>query len=248
MAYKRFTNCVVLGASGGVGAAICARLAGDTGPKVIHAGGRTAPALADVASIAAIRPFFFDYADETSLEKAAAQIAQAGPVDLCVVATGVLQSLPQIRPERSWRSIDADAMAEVFMVNTIGPALAAKHFVPIMRKDAASVFLAISARVGSVGDNRLGGWHSYRASKAALNMIVRNVAIELERVNPGAVAVAYHPGTVRTGLSEPFTGSTAEQKLFTPDNAAAKLLDVASALQAEDSGSFVAFDGSKIAW
>jgi NAD(P)-dependent dehydrogenase (short-subunit alcohol dehydrogenase family) len=137
-------------------------------------------------------------------------------------------------------------MAELFAINAIGPALIAKHALPLLRKPGRSVFAALSARVGSIGDNRLGGWHSYRASKAALNMLVRNFALELTRRNPEAIAVTLHPGTVDTGLSEPFQRGVMAGKLFTPDFAAEQLLSVIEALTSTGSGKLYAWDGSEI--
>ena len=142
-------------------------------------------------------------------------------------------------------SVPLGAMRKVFDINTIGPALIAKHFLPKMRKNAKSVFAALSARVGSIGDNRLGGWYSYRASKAAANQIVHGAAIEIGRKRKEAVVVALHPGTVATGLSEPFA---AERDRFTPAQSAGKMLAVLERLTPDDSGGFFAYDGSPIPW
>lgn len=126
------------------------------------------------------------------------------------------------------------------------PALVAKHFLPLLARDRKSVFAALSARVGSISDNQLGGWHAYRASKAALNMLLRTFAIELARRNPRAVCVGLHPGTVDTGLSAPFQANVPEGKLFTPDFAAARLLEVVDRLKPDDSGHVFAWDGQLI--
>ncbi|MEZ5744869.1 MAG: SDR family oxidoreductase [Sphingomonadaceae bacterium] len=137
-------------------------------------------------------------------------------------------------------------MADVFAVNTIGPALIAKHFLPLLPRDRRAIFAALSARVGSISDNRLGGWHSYRASKAALNMLVRNFAIEVGRNNREAVVVALHPGTVDTSLSDPFQSGVPDDKLFTPAFSAAKLLDVLSSLEPQDSGGHFDWAGKPV--
>ena len=141
-----------------------------------------------------------------------------------------------------------DAYARLFAVNATGPALIAKHMLARAPRQGRLVFAALSARVGSIGDNRLGGWHAYRASKAALNMIMRNVAIELGRVNPDAVAVTLHPGTVDTGLSAPFQRNVAQDKLFPADRAARQLLDVIAALGPAQSGGCYDWAGQAIAF
>lgn len=187
-----------------------------------------------------------DLEDEESIAAAARTMAADGPLDLVIVATGLLQREPDIAPEKSWRAIDGDAMAQVFRINIIGPALIGKHMLEHLNGSGSPVFAAISARVGSVEDNRLGGWHSYRASKAALNQVMRNFAIELGRRNKGAIAVSLHPGTVDTALSEPFQSAVPEGKLFTPDYSAQCLLSVIGGLKAGDSGGFFAWDGQPI--
>jgi NAD(P)-dependent dehydrogenase (short-subunit alcohol dehydrogenase family) len=162
-----------------------------------------------------------------------------------VVATGVLHD--GFQPERSLRQLDADHMLRDYRINAVGPALAAKHLLPLMPRDRRAVFAALSARVGSIGDNRLGGWHAYRASKAALNMILRNLAIEMGRSHPQAVIAGLHPGTVDTGLSAPFQKGVAEGRLFTADHSAERLLAVLSGLTAADSGGVFAWDGARVA-
>ena len=137
-------------------------------------------------------------------------------------------------------------MQRSFAVNAIGPALAAKHFLPLLAEDRKSVFAALSARVGSISDNSLGGWHAYRASKAALNMILRNLAIELARRHDKAICVGLHPGTVDTGLSSPFQGSVPPGRLFSPAEAAGHLLKVVDGLSPADSGGHFAWDGRRI--
>ena len=137
-------------------------------------------------------------------------------------------------------------MSEVFRINTIGPALLAKHFLPLLRRDKKSAFAAISARVGSIGDNRLGGWASYRASKAALNMLLRTFSIEQARVNKNSVVVGLHPGTTDTGLSRPFQGNVPEGKLFTPAFVAERLLGVLDGLTPDATGQVFAWDGKRI--
>lgn len=222
----------VIGASGGIGGAVADRLAAD-------------PAVAEVLRLARGGPIAIDVTDEASV--AAAAEACGENIALVFVATGLLQG-QGISPERDWRHLDAEAMARSFAVNAIGPALVAKHFLPRLRRDGRAVFTAISARVGSIGDNRLGGWYAYRASKAALNQLIRTLSIELARKRPNALAVALHPGTVDTTLSKPFQRGVAEGKLFTPDYSAGQLLGVIDRLGPEDGGGLFAWDGSRIPW
>jgi NAD(P)-dependent dehydrogenase (short-subunit alcohol dehydrogenase family) len=149
-------------------------------------------------------------------------------------------------PEKSLKQITAQGLAEQFAINAIGPALVAQAFLPLLPRDRRAVFAVLSARVGSIEDNRLGGWHGYRAAKAALNMLVRNFAIELARSHPQAIVVGLHPGTVDTALSAPFQKGVAPERLFTPASAAARLLDTLDGLTPQDSGGLFAWDGSRI--
>ena len=193
---------------------------------------------------AKILPFAFDLSKEASIAQAAKAI---GTLDLIIIATGMLHH-ENVQPEKSYRGQSAEAYARAFAINATGPALIAKHFLPLLPRDRRAVFAALSARVSSVSDNRLGGWHAYRASKAALNMIVRNFAIELARTHPQTIAVTLHPGTVDTALSQPFQGNVAEGTLFTPDYSAARLLTVIDGLTPENSGNLFAWDGQQIAF
>lgn len=168
-----------------------------------------------------------------------------GGLALVFGATGVLEGEGCIA-EKSWRQIDAQALARHFAVNAIGPALLVKHFMPLLPRSGRCVFAALSARVGSIGDNRLGGWYGYRAAKAALNQILRSAAVELARSRPQAVCVALHPGTVDTGLTAGFAKHGLEVQ--TPDTAAVRMLDVLDRLGAADSGGFFDQHGRAIPW
>ncbi len=233
-------RCAVFGASGGIGAALANALAARAAVAQVHAGSRSGTALPSHR----IHPFAFDLTDEPSIAAACAAIG--GPLDLVIVATGRLTRGDGTGPEKSSRALDASGMAELFAVNTIGPALIAKHTLPLLRRDGRAVFAALSARVGSISDNRLGGWHAYRASKAALNMLVKNLALELARTHPQALAVTLHPGTVNTPLSAPFQRGVAPEKLFTPEMSAAALLGVLDGLTPEHSGGLFAWDGLQV--
>ena len=232
-------NVAVIGAGGGIGKALVEALANREGVQTVHALSR-APSDHDSPKV---RPGRIDITDEASVIEAAGAIDEH--LDLVIVATGILHA-GDIQPERRIKEVDVDAMHAVFAVNTVGPVIAAKHFLPKLRKSGPSVFAAISARVGSITDNRLGGWTSYRASKAALNMVLKTFAIEHARGRRESVIAALHPGTVDTQLSEPFSKRVPDGKLFEPSRSAAYLLDVIEGLRPEDSGGFFAWDGSRI--
>jgi len=166
-------------------------------------------------------------------------------VRLVLVATGILHA-PGVRPEKCWAALDAAALARVYTVNAIGPALIGKHFLTLLPAQGRSVIAALSARVGSIDDNRLGGWHAYRASKAALNMLLKNFAIELARRAPEALCVGLHPGTVDSALSKPFQANVPASRLFTPAVSATHLLQVLERLTPADSGGVYAWDGQRV--
>lgn len=230
----------VFGASGGIGAALVDRLAVREDVTEVFALSRR-----PTKGRGKVTPLAFDLTDEASIAEAAKRMGEGGAIDLAVVATGIL-SLGDKVPEKGISQLDGAAMAQVFALNTIGPALILKQVMPLLPRESRAVVAVLSARVGSIGDNKLGGWHSYRASKAALNMLVRNCAIELGRTRRGAIAVALHPGTVNTSLSQPFQRGVPKDKLFSPDQSAGYLLDVIEGLQPADSGGFFAWDGQRI--
>lgn len=225
----------VLGGTGGIGAALAEGLRAQ-GHTVLAFGRRTAPAL--------------DYADEASVARVAQHIAseleRTGlPLRRLVVATGILHE-GAVQPERSWNHLDAAALQRLFLVNTIGPALVMRHCLPLLPRQGRSVAAFISARVGSIGDNRLGGWYGYRASKAALNQLVHTAAIELARRSPKALCVALHPGTVDTALSQPFAKTGLDVR--PPTVAAQELLQVMDTLPEGSNGGFFDHHGKDIPW
>ena len=224
---------LVIGASGGIGEALLTRLQGDTRfARVLGLSRHSQPAL--------------DLQDEASIAQSAAHVAGLGvPLRLLIDATGLLHG-QGLQPEKSWQQLDPVQMAQAFAINAIGPALLMKHFLPLLPREGRSVFATLSAKVGSIGDNQLGGWYSYRASKAALNQLVRTAAIELRRRQPLALCVALHPGTVATALSAPFAKTGLQVQA--PDHAASRLLGVIGGLQAADSGGFFNHDGSTLPW
>lgn len=224
---------LVFGTGGGIGRALHARLRTDTRHAGVMAFSRSG------------RPSF-ELCDETSIAAAASAVAaHALDIRLVLVATGALAREGCVA-EKKLKQIDPAALARAFSINTIGPALLMKHFMPLLPRAGRSVFAVLSARVGSISDNRLGGWYGYRAAKAALNQIVRTAAVELKRSRPEALCVALHPGTVDTRLSAGF----AKQGLAlqAPDTAAEKILGVIDSLRPEDSGGFFDQGGNTIPW
>ena len=235
-------TAVVIGASGGVGRAICELLRGDARYAQVLALGRSGSGEAIDITL--------DITDEPSIAAAAAQVSQAtarsgAALRLVLDATGFLHG-GGFEPEKSWRQLDAVHMAHAFAVNAIGPALLMKHFLPLLPRSGRAVFASLSAKVGSIGDNRLGGWYSYRASKAALNQLVHTAAIELARRQPQAICVVLHPGTVATRLSQPFSKSGLEVQ--TPAASAARLLATIDGLREADSGGFFNHRGEALPW
>lgn len=222
---------LVIGSSGGIGQALVARLQADDRFETVATLSRSEDG--------------FDIADEPSVAAAALTMAHRhGAFDLVINATGAL-IIDGALPEKTIKAITVDAMMAQFLVNAIGPALLLKHFVALLTREKRSVFASLSARVGSIGDNRLGGWMSYRAAKAAQNQIVKTASLEIARTHPQAIVVTLHPGTVATRLSQPFYRG---HRTVTPDDAAGNLLNVIEQLDATQSGGFFAYDGEPIQW
>ncbi len=220
-------HAVIVGASGGIGAALAARLAADPGVgRVTRLSRSTGLDITDPASVAA------------------AAAALPAPPDLVIVATGILHG-DGLAPERALRMVSAAALARSFAVNAMGPALLAQAFLPLFPKDRKTLFAALSARVGSISDNRLGGWHAYRAAKAALNQLLRTMAIEQTRSNPRSIVLGLHPGTVDTGLSKPFQRGV--PRLLAPDDSATALLAVIDAATPAMTGRLFDWQGAEIA-
>lgn len=222
-----FRHALVVGASGGIGHALLAEVSRRNLALRCTAWSRRTPAGALHTD--------WHHVDITDERTIAAAAAQLDGVDLVVIASGMLHD-GAAQPEKTIRALDPSAMAHAFAVNTIGPALVAKHVLPHLPRDRRAIFAALSARVGSISDNRLGGWYSYRASKAALNQIVRTLSVELALKHPQAIAVGLHPGTVDTPLSKPFQGRVPGGTLAEPHAAAARLLDVVLARTPRDTG------------
>lgn len=231
---------LVIGAGGAIGGALVDALAACSDVEHVIAASRTPRAFHQVK----VTGRAVDILDEASIASVTAGIER---VDLAIVATGQLHSPDGLQPEKTWRALDKAMLLQSFAVNAVGPALVAKHVMPILPRQGKAVFAVLSARVGSISDNRLGGWYAYRASKAALNQIVRTLSIELARQRKEAVCVALHPGTVDSGLSRPFQSGVAEDKLFPPAVAASQLLSVIDSLDVTHSGRLLSWDGQVIA-
>ena len=230
--FPRDGVAIVFGAGGGIGGAFVERLRCIHGfEQVLGFSRKSSPSI--------------DLLDEASLQRAATLAAAGGQIRLVVDATGFLHDERQ-RPEKSWRELDSANLMRAFALNAIGPALIMKHVLPLLPRAGKAVFATLSARVGSIGDNQLGGWYAYRASKAALNQLVRTAAVELARRAPEAICIALHPGTVATALSAPFSAIGLE--VHTPEAAAGHLLAVIDSLTAADSGGFFDWRGHPVPW
>ena len=230
--FPRPSVAIVFGAGGGIGSALVEAL-------------RSAGRFEQVIGFSRSSSPSINLLDEASLERAASSVSTKYEVRFVIDATGFLHDEQQ-GPEKTWRQLDAARLARAFALNAIGPALIMKHVLPLLPRTGKAVFATLSARVGSIGDNRLGGWYAYRASKAALNQLVRTAAVELARRAPEAVCVALHPGTVATPLSAPFAATGLD--VHAPSEAASHLLAVVDGLTAEASGGFFDWRGQPVPW
>jgi len=223
-------NALVIGASGTIGAAFVDLL-------------RSAPRCASVVGLQRNLPPHLDFADENSVARAASKLAAGPRFHLIINAAGLLHS-EEFMPEKRLADLNYAQMRATFEANTFGPALVLRHFVPLLDRERA-IMAVLSAKVGSISDNRLGGWYSYRASKAALNMLIKTASIEVARSQQNSVLVALHPGTVNSRLSQPFKGETIGRPAHV---AAAEMLGVLDTLTSPDSGSFKSYNGSELPW
>lgn len=238
-------RALVFGAGGGLGGAFVRALAEDPRCGAVFAVSRRPLDLPGATTLQA------DFSDPDSIAAAAEAAGADGALHLVIAATGILHDGTALQPEKSWRDLDADQLAQLLRVNVIGPSLIARHTLDRLERgtrDAPqkAVWAALSARVGSITDNRLGGWHGYRASKAALNQMIRTLSVELARRAPGAACIGLHPGTVDTGLSKPFQRNVPEGKLFTPEYSAARLLGVIDAIGPAQSGQVFDWAGERV--
>lgn len=226
---ENFRACVI-GASGAIGAAFVTALQND-------------PRCAQVIALHRNSIPAIDLTDEVSIESAATEISSQGPFHLIIHAAGILHQ-QEFMPEKKLGDLTIAQMQTTFMVNTFGPAIVLRYFSKLLDKQRG-VFALLSAKVGSIEDNRLGGWYSYRASKAALNMMIKTAAIEIKRTQPNAIVIAMHPGTVNSALSQPFRGAEIGRPAA---NAASEMLQVIDRLQTDDHASFLSYSGERLPW
>ncbi len=246
-------HALIIGGTRGIGLGLVEALLADPANDTVTAAGRQVTSNAaldalDAAHGARLRRLAIDLADEASIEAAATALKAATPaLHLLINTVGLLHG-DGLSPERRLADVRPESLAASYAVNAIGPILVAKHFQSLLTHGERAVLATLSARVGSIGDNRLGGWYAYRAAKAAQNQLMHTAAIELARRARELIVVSLHPGTVETGLSAPFRGNVAAEKLFKPAFAAERLLAVIAGLGREASGRFYAWDGSEIPW
>lgn len=241
---------LVQGASRGIGLGFVRNLLASDRFERVYATCRRPAEAVDLAAIddGRLVVLELDVTDPASIDRAAGQVHKAGvPLRLLLNVAGILHD-DRVAPEKKLEDLDSEAMSRVFAVNAIGPALVVKAFRRCLSRDGRVVVAALSARVGSIGDNRLGGWYSYRASKSALNQLLHTASIELRRRNRNAIVALLHPGTTDTGLSAPFQDNVPEDKLFSVDYACTRMLDVVDGLDESSSGLFHAWDGQRIEW
>ena len=233
-------NVAIIGASGAIGNAFLEHYSNDQSVKNIFAFSRKKQSYKNKK----VQSFELDIENQNNIQDAAEEVKEIR-LNHIIVATGILHS-ESFGPEKSIKDINHESMAKVMSVNTIGPSLVGRYFIPLLTKDTKSVLAFLSARVGSISDNKLGGWYSYRASKTALNQIIKNFSIELKRTNPDAIVLGLQPGTVDSNLSEPFKKNVAKGKLFTPEQSRELLSNVIENATTKDSGNLLAYDGETI--
>ncbi|MGB7441981.1 MAG: SDR family NAD(P)-dependent oxidoreductase [Coleofasciculaceae cyanobacterium] len=247
------TNVLILGAGQGIGLGFVKKLLQDETIAKVHATYRCRESASELISLTVQYPdklacLSLDITDELQIAEVVKQISlDVDKLHLVINCVGLLHE-GDLQPEKSLRQLNSENLIRYFQVNSIGAVLLAKHLLPLFRHGDRSIFATISAKIGSIGDNRLGGWYGYRASKAALNMFLRTVAIEYRRKSPQTLVVMLHPGTTDTRLSQPFQSNVPEDKLFSVERTVAQLLTVIGNLDESDSGEFFSWDGSRLPW
>ena len=233
-------NIAIIGSSGAIGNAFVEHYLKDNSIQNIFTFSRNA---ADHLSNK-VSSYKMDVESQESIQKAAEQIKDH-IIDRVIIASGILHN-ESFGPEKSIKDLNYETFAKVYSINTIGPALIGRYFIPLLNKNEKSVIAFLSARVGSISDNKLGGWYSYRSSKTALNQIVKNFSIELKRSNKNAIVLALQPGTVESNFSEPFKKNVSKEKLFSPEYSVELLSKVIENSSEEDSGNLISYDGDTI--
>ena len=243
---------LVQGASRGLGLAFVKRLIGQFPSSKIIATCRDPNSALALQELVELHPqrvtlLRLDVTDGDSLEAVAEAVSvSAQPIDLLINCAGILHSPEGLRPEKRLQDVCLNNLDQYFRVNAIGPLMVVKPLVPLMTRKGRAIIANLSARVGSISDNRLGGWYGYRASKSAQHMMTKTLSIELKRTHPEMICVGLHPGTVATELSAPFSSRVDPEKLFSPEEAATKLLAVIEKLMPGDTGKVFAYDGSEV--
>jgi NAD(P)-dependent dehydrogenase (short-subunit alcohol dehydrogenase family) len=246
-------NVLIVGATQGIGLAFVRQLLQESQVVRLFATYRSAQTATALLALKSQHPdrlhcVVMDLTEEESIIQGLGEVSQTAPrLHLVVNCVGLLHSSQQ-QPEKALRQLNADNLMRYFQVNSIGPALLAKHLMPLFKHSEPALFATISAKVGSIGDNRLGGWYGYRASKAALNMFLKTAAIEYSRRHPNTTIVLLHPGTTDTQLSTPFQRGVPPEKLFSAEKTVRQLLAVLSQVSPQDSGEFFSWDGSRLPW
>ena len=246
-------NVLIVGANRGIGFGFVHKLILDENITKIYATYRQPESASELIALSQRYPqklvcLQVDITEETQIAKALEYIrTEVNQLHLVINCVGILHE-GELKPEKSLKHINAANLLRYFQVNSIGSVLLAKHLLPLLRHGDRSIFASISAKVGSIGDNRLGGWYGYRASKAALNMFMRTVAIEYARVSPQTIVVNLHPGTTNTNLSRPFQKNVPPKKLFSVERCVNQLLAVLNSCTTNDSGKFFSWDGTILPW
>ncbi len=233
-------SVAIIGSSGAIGRAFLDAYIADKEISNIYSISRTEVELND----ARIIHINIDVTDEVSVKAAASKIGE-NRLDKLIVATGILHT-ELFGPEKSIKDIKIENFVKIFSVNAFGPALIGKYFLPLMKKDKKSIAAFLSARVGSISENKLGGWYSYRASKSALNQIIKNFSIESKRTNPAGIIIGLQPGTVKSKLSEPFQKNVKKGKLLLPKDSVKSLIRVIESVMQNDSGKIFDWKGEEI--
>jgi len=232
----------IIGSSGAIGNSICKILLTEYPIKKLYKFSRRV----EEEDTNKIKNIAMDIENEDSIKESLKHLPVDIKFDLIFIATGILHNKNEIFPEKSIKDLNTAMFQKVLLVNTIGPSLIGKYFIPFLKKDVKSIFAILSARVGSISDNRLGGWYSYRASKAALNQVIKNFSIEIKRTNPNAIFVGLQPGSVKSSLSKPFEKNINKEKLFSADFSAKTLLKLIDSLDYKDSGKLFSWNGEEI--
>lgn len=246
-------NALVVGATQGIGLAFVKQLLQNEAIAHLFATYRSAQTATPLFELSAehsqrLHCIQMDLTDEAQIVSGLAEVKQTAPqLHLVINCVGLLHNKQQ-QPEKALRQLNADNLINYFKVNSIGPALLAKHLQPLFKHKEQAIFATISAKVGSIEDNRLGGWYGYRASKAALNMFLKTAAIEYSRRNPTTIIVALHPGTTDTQLSKPFQRGVPPEKLFSTERTVSQLIKVLEKVTPQDSGEFFSWNGDRLPW